>query len=130
MNASDVIGYVVDECSLICADCLADGEADDSPIFPGSETDSPNHCERCGELLPETLTTEGQRYVRERVWRGDGDPEVLAEWVREFRYAFPSCAYCGESINSVGVPPFTDAGSIYCNESCAHEAAEEEAEEV
>lgn len=88
MNATDVIGYVVNECSVICADCLEEGEADDSPLFATSETDSPTHCERCEALLPEALTSDGEAYVREVVAEGSGRPEILAEWRAQWSYLF------------------------------------------
>lgn len=50
------------------------------PIFYGTEGDTPTHCCRCRDLIPHALTDEGYAYVREAVARGEGDPDVLAEW--------------------------------------------------
>lgn len=143
MHDFDVVGYVVNECELICEDCLGDDEPDDSPVFAGSETDVPNHCERCGELISQDLTTDGAEYVRESVWAGDGDPEVLALWASEFDFAFPNCECCGESLNTVGIGNKIVTQSVpatnpytgyemkpqtvwYCNAECYNECNEPE----
>lgn len=56
--------------------------------FPLEEADYPMHCEKCGFFFGNALTTEGEAYVREAVQRGDGNPEVLAEWREEYSYLF------------------------------------------
>ena len=128
----EVIGYVVEECTLICADCLEPGESDDSPIFGDTETDCPSHCERCGELIPETLTTDGCEYVREAVWEGTGVREVLEVWVSEFWYAFPACRNCGERLDTIGMGSVgvqEQDGSqthYYCNAGCYNQWHAEE----
>jgi len=59
---------------------------DDYPQGPyadgGGEADTPNHCGSCGEFLENSLTQDGENYVRDAM-TGDGDATVLAQW-REF----------------------------------------------
>lgn len=38
-----------------------------APIFESSETDSPSHCDACGELIAEGLTSDGVRYVADAI---------------------------------------------------------------
>ena len=74
------IAYVQDA-ALRCPQCATETSA---PVFEGSETDCPNHCECCEEYLPEALTADGVAYVLERLsdarnGRG-GRVEVLDQW--------------------------------------------------
>jgi hypothetical protein len=82
----DPIGYVVDA-SIFCPACA---RRTDSPIFEGSETDRPSHCEECEELIPESLTGDGVRYVLDalddvRNGRG-GRLEIVAAWAELLRW--------------------------------------------
>lgn len=65
-------------------------DSDDYPKgpFPIEEADTPEHCASCHEFLANPLTADGEVYVREFVQRGDGNPEVLAEWRKEYAYLF------------------------------------------
>lgn len=69
MHACDVIGYVDTENGgpIVCPGCATDAERDErtgwAPIFGDAETDTPNHCERCEDLIPETWTEHGWRSV-------------------------------------------------------------------
>lgn len=58
--------------------------ADGEPVFSGAETDCPSHCAECGALVPETLTADGEQYVREKIAAyitdGTGDPSILCQW--------------------------------------------------
>lgn len=84
MKACDVVGYARDG-AIYCAEC---GESSWDPVFADSETDSPSSCDECGVLIPEQLTPDGVRYVREALYawaaHGDGDPDVLRSWVAEW----------------------------------------------
>lgn len=93
MNAVDVLGFVSPYLSIVCVDC-APPEAftsdEWSPIFAESETDCPSHCAECEALIPENLTSDGVRYVREHLRRflrthgREGRAEILSEWAATF----------------------------------------------
>lgn len=99
MHATDVIAYACDG-ALRCPECavkagwtdggLGEGDREGvSPVFADSETDSPSHCEACGEHIPEMLTSEGARYATARMraylrTHGDeGDWDTLYAWACE-----------------------------------------------
>ena len=115
MNASDVIGYVDTENGgpAVCDSCATADEARAwSPIFADSETDSPTHCERCEDLIPEALTGDGARYVADALidgMRGDGRPCVLRQWWEE--YGDVVAEYVGDFYAKA---PATDAYSPQC----------------
>ena len=77
-------GYLVNE-TYLCADCAYWADADEThsddwwPLGVG-ETDCPTHCEECGVLIWEPLTSDGIAYVRAALARGTGRAEVLATW--------------------------------------------------
>lgn len=93
-----VIGYVpMDSGYMLCPDCAADEIASDddngSVVFPSSETDSPTHCEECGTLIRESLTTDGMLYVVDALWQyvwhtvtsgHAGSASVLDQWREEY----------------------------------------------
>lgn len=60
-------------------------DSDDFPKGPvddgGGEADCPQHCDECKVFLENPLTSDGVKYVRERVLTEDGDPAVLKEWL-------------------------------------------------
>jgi hypothetical protein len=61
------IGYAWDG-AIRCPECTPARRRDDDEtgaVFGDSETDSPTHCDACGELVPEALTAEGVGYVAE-----------------------------------------------------------------
>lgn len=72
MNAADVIGWYLNG-SPFCADCFTGDEDAASPVFGDSESDSFSHCEECGDLIPESLTSDGVRYCLDAFddWRAD-----------------------------------------------------------
>jgi len=86
-------GYVPrDACEVYCEKCTRGmlgprQEYWDAGLIQG-ETDSPDHCCNCGVLLPTSLTFEGMKYVREKVWNQEGDTEILDLWRSRFDYAF------------------------------------------
>lgn len=100
MKSYDVIGYVVD-CEIYCPECAPvasrDGDIPD-PIFAESETDCPNHCAECEELIPQNLTDHGVEYVQAAVLkylttngkRGRG--EILLRWLSEWDWAAPDAS--------------------------------------
>lgn len=45
----------------------------------GGESDSPQHCGRCGLFLENPLTRDGYRYVEDKL-RRDGDSPTVQEW--------------------------------------------------
>lgn len=94
MNATDVIGWIVDG-DYYCVNCTPTNEEDrtkdicaggSAPIFCGSETDSFSHCEVCEELIPEVLTSEGWASVvlslRGFLLERRGRPEILHQWAK------------------------------------------------
>lgn len=93
--------YAPEAACLWCEDCAPE---DASPTI-GGETDSPSHCDECGVLLDEDLTTDGLQYVedalREHVasvlfTRADGGklhggaPDVLETWCEHWSLALDS----------------------------------------
>ena len=79
------IGYVCDA-TIFCPVCAPDTE---SPIFEGSEADCFSHCDKCEDLIPESLTQDGIEYTLEalddaRNGRG-GRVEILDEWAAQLR---------------------------------------------
>lgn len=95
MKSYDVIGYAVDG-EIYCPRCAPDVES--SPIFAESETDCPNHCIACEELIPENLTEDGVEYVKAAVleylttngkW---GRGEILLRWLSEWDWAAPDAS--------------------------------------
>ncbi len=80
----DPNGYVI-QGSYLCVDCTDRADADEThgpdwwPLGV-DETDVPNHCEECGALIWEPLTSDGIAYVRAALARGTGRAEVLATW--------------------------------------------------
>lgn len=85
---------------IYCPDCAAqiirglshspfwpNSMREDSEHYPqgpfadgGGEADCPQHCGACGLFLENPLTSDGVKYVRERVELAHGKPELLAEW--------------------------------------------------
>lgn len=80
--------------ALYCRDCVdkvrrdldgiqADtGDSDDYPQGPyadgGGESDTPEHCDGCGEFMMNPLTGEGRAYVLELVRAGEAPEEWRA----------------------------------------------------
>lgn len=98
MKSYDVIGYVVD-CEIYCPECAPYGEdIESSPIFAESETDCPNHCVACEELIPENLTEHGVEYVQAAVLEylttngKQGRGEILLRWLSEWDWAAPDAS--------------------------------------
>ena len=61
-------GYYLDSRGItLCYYCVNDVvvDSDDASPMGISETDTPQHCELCGSLIFEPLTTDGIEYVRE-----------------------------------------------------------------
>lgn len=88
MGWQDPIGYAFNG-AIYCPDCAPDGA---DPIFEGSETDCPSHCDACEEYVPEALTPDGVRYVLEalsdaRNGRG-GRVEILDVWADALSSAY------------------------------------------
>jgi hypothetical protein len=73
-----------------------DYDSDDLPKGPysdgGGEADSPQHCDACCCFLGNPLTTDGYRYVNERLIEhardGDGNAEVLVEWAKFYNACY------------------------------------------
>lgn len=86
MNATDVIGWVVDG-EHYCDNCTPtkdENNNDVQPIFAESETDSFSHCCVCEELIPENLTVAGMdavlRKMEAYLIHREGRPEILHQW--------------------------------------------------
>ena len=68
----------------------SDYDSDDLPKGPypdgGGDADTPQHCDGCGLFLENPLTSDGYRYVNEKLIEhardGSGDGEVLDSWAR------------------------------------------------
>ena len=75
--------YLLDR-ELYCEDCAPEGA--ESIPQPG-ESDTPQHCGECGELLDVDLTLRGRAYVCRQVIRyltsggKEGSKEVILEWI-------------------------------------------------
>lgn len=98
------------QAALLCDDCgLAKQKAllgtvhpskdYDSDRFPqgpyadgGGEADSPQHCDHCGEFLENSLTGDGEEYVRDLIAQhhatGRGSESVLRQWSEFYGIAF------------------------------------------
>lgn len=107
------IGYYVTSDDAECASCHRpeDWEGFEEweaplPIFYGSEGDAPTHCSSCAELIPHELTDEGYGYVREALARSRGNPEVLAQWERAYRFGLDDRGLAGTAVDRTG--PYTD----------------------
>lgn len=59
----DVIGYATADCDMVCPACLTSGDRGAQPVFADTEFDAPEHCSRCGTLIPVALTAHGIMYV-------------------------------------------------------------------
>ena len=57
--------------------------------FPAGDSDTPDHCGACGIFLENSLTGDGEEYVKDSIRVGTGDPEVLATWKEFYSYLFP-----------------------------------------
>jgi hypothetical protein len=94
------------QAALLCGSCgsnaasdlLKEGAEDtgDSNDFPqgpfadgGGESDSPQHCDHCGEFLENPLTSEGVEYVMQALLEDKGSSEVLAEWSQFYDIKLP-----------------------------------------
>jgi len=68
--------------ALGMADKKDDGDSDEWPQYsPGSESDSPDHCDNCGHLLYEVaLTDDGREYVALCLIAGMDDDGLACEW--------------------------------------------------
>jgi hypothetical protein len=56
--------------------------------YPAGESDTPDHCGNCGVFLENSLTGDGEQYVKDAIQDGTGDPEVLATWKEFYSYLF------------------------------------------
>lgn len=74
----------------------SDYDSDDLPRGPypngGGEADTPQHCDGCGVLLENPLTTDGDRYITEKLIEhardGSGNAEVLKQWAEHYNAGF------------------------------------------
>lgn len=75
-------------------------DSDDWPKGPypdgGGESDSPSHCDTCGEFLDNPLTPDGAAYVADLFRRGD----VRADLSALYRAAYPFALEPTESPNA------------------------------
>lgn len=76
------------------------GEFPKGPYYDGGESDSPDHCDGCKTFLDNALTSDGYRYVKERLdARGAdlSDHMVLREWADAYDFKWhQECAECDE----------------------------------
>lgn len=91
MNATDIVGWIFNG-EYFCCDCSPtndEGESSGQPIFADSETDCPNHCCSCEELIKEVLTSAGVDYVAEKfqdfLIKRDGRADILRQWTEEYK---------------------------------------------
>ena len=56
--------------------------------YPAGDSDTPDHCGQCGIFLENSLTGDGEQYVKDAIQNGTGDPEVLATWKEFYSYLF------------------------------------------
>lgn len=93
MEPADALQQIV---SLNGFTSESDYDSDDLPKGPyadgGGEADTPQHCDGCGLFLETSLTTDGYRYVREKLIEhardGSGNPEVLKQWAKHYGVSF------------------------------------------
>lgn len=64
----------------------------DSDTYPkgpyadgGGESDSPSHCAGCGVFLENSLTTDGENYVRERIQEDANSRRTHNDTIRTWR---------------------------------------------
>lgn len=77
-----------------------DYDSNDLPKGPhstgGGEADTPQHCDGCGVFLENPLTTEGYRYVNEKLTEhardGSGNPEALEQSAEHYNACFQAPA--------------------------------------
>jgi hypothetical protein len=85
MNATDVIGWIVDG-TYYCPSCSPTNDTNEhaTPIFGDSETDSFSHCADCEELIPENLTDHGWKDLVEAavdyLVKRRGRAEIQWQW--------------------------------------------------
>jgi hypothetical protein len=73
-----------------------DYDSEDLPKGPysngGGQADTPQHCDGCGVFLENPLTTNGNRYVNEKLTEhardGSGNAEVLEQWAKHYNVGF------------------------------------------
>lgn len=78
-------------------------DSDDYPKGPysdgGGEADTPQHCDKCGVLLENPLTSDGEAYVIEAfgdfIVRNDGDKAVINVWRNYYAYLLDRVDFLG-----------------------------------
>ena len=112
MNGIDTYAYNAD---LYCEDCGLSIKNDldnnnigvnkidpinmeDSNYYPqyvgdsgGGESDSPQHCGNCSMFLENSLTSDGENYLKEMIEEGshNGIQDLIhAEWKQHYNYLF------------------------------------------
>lgn len=99
-------------------------DSSDAPkvVFCGYETDSPDHCAQCRELIDgQQLTPDGYNYVADALASfvesesRDGNASVLSAWLDMFPEAIDGCPSCGNAIDYC--PGHGEIGDPYGNET-------------
>ena len=83
MNAADVVAWVdVENSEIYCANCTPSNEF--APVFADTETDRPDHCCSCNEVIDQKYTDACMEYMIKRLsaWlvRGEGKMEIISMW--------------------------------------------------
>ena len=78
----DIYYYDHDTCETYCELCAPTGA---EPAIK-QECDYPQHCYNCETLLDHKLTLDGENYVREKIRKKEGRPEILDEWAERWDY--------------------------------------------
>jgi hypothetical protein len=141
--------------ALLCGDCgekavencanrsiVDNGDSDTYPQGPypegGGEADTPQHCDDCGKFLENSLTEDGQAYVRESyAWERDiTNPsksrnaiENTQRWANYYDYL----GLAGQSyvvwLGLAGQAPFSVGAALSCTVHGDLESAQNEAGE-
>ena len=82
--------------------------------FPTDESDTPQHCDACGDLLRHDLTADGEKYVREAFREAKrAGREPMAEWIEQWPDL--ECHATKEILEMLGssaaLPKYTSVGS-------------------
>jgi len=91
------IGYYLNCDVAVCVECYTpditrkyiepDWDGKPVPIFSFTESDTPTHCEGCGDVIHHELTPAGYEYVRNAVSENEGAGSVLVLWAEAYGHA-------------------------------------------
>lgn len=84
----DVVGFVFAD-GIYCVRCIGD-DADDEEafaLFDHNETDSPDHCGECGDVIRTSLTKRGFEQLKKEYLEGRWrNKELLRQYIEQYDY--------------------------------------------